>query len=183
MFLFGFVYLILASVSIPIARRGLTESFPYYYSVLLFPAFFFLFYIAISSFNLKYIKPIVIVVSTVLFCYFILDVQVKRIYSYRNFKNKENLINAIHYSKEHYYPFDDPCITDTRNIYIDNCQNIGIQNSLGKNNYFEMDSVIRNYLGRPSAAVFYEMSNNVIKNYKLLCIESKIDIDLNYEKQ
>jgi hypothetical protein len=183
MFLFGFVYLILASVSIPIARLGLTKSFSYYYSVLLFPAFFFLFYTAISSFNLKYIKPIVLTGSIVLFSYFVLDVQVKRIYSYRNFKNKENLLNAIHYSKEHYYPFDDPFITDSKNICIDNFKNIGIQNSLGKNNYFEMDSIIRNYLGRSSAAVFNEMSNNVIRNYKLLSKESKVDIDLNYEKQ
>jgi hypothetical protein len=182
MFLFGLAYFITSSVTIPIARYGLNESFPYYYSALLLPPLFFLLFIALSGFKLTYTKPIMFICSTLLLCYFILDIQVKRIYSYRDFKNKESLTDAVKYSKKHYYPFDDQCITAYRNLYHDNFQDTGIQNSLEKNANFEMDSAIDNYLGKEAAVRFKSMSNKVIENYKLLSQESKIHMDIMYEK-
>lgn len=186
-FFFSLLYLIISTIAISIARFQISASEPkeihYYYSVLLFPSVFLLLFTAISNLTLKPLKATATVMVAYLTIYFFVNIEAKKIYSYKNLKNKEALNNAIRYEKKNYYPFEDAIYSGGMNIYQDNILNKGVQNSLQKSNYFEADSSIIKYLGLNNYNNFIEYNNKVIDSYKSLEKQSRFDLDISYEKK
>ena len=185
-FLFAFLFLLVSSISIPIARVSIAQfqfhEIHYYYSTLLFPPLFLLFFIALSEYNFKYSGIFQFSVFLCFAALFIINLQSKRIYSYRNFKNKEFLMTAINYGKKNYYPYDDAIFSSQKNIYLDHIGHAEIQKSIQKTNYFGADSVIINYMGNDAFLSFIENNRNVLKSYTMLSEQSKVNLDIEFEK-
>lgn len=190
--LFCLGYILISSISIPLARPGAEYGMHYYYSVLVFPSLLFLIYISVSSLKERYNKIAFVLCLNLLIAYFMADIQMKKIYAYKDFKNKEHMMNAITYSKEYYYPFSENYyVTWCLNLYWDNQQNPSIQRSIQKNSNFELDTGIQAYLQkgpytsfRPDyVARFKRNSKKIISCYKHLCKNSFIDFDITFEKK
>lgn len=185
-FSFALLYLIISSISIPMARFQIASFDPirihYYYSVLLFPPLFFLLFLAVSKSSLQHTRILLLISSVYLIGFYFVNIQAKRIYAYKQFKNKEALNNAILYSKKNYYPFEDAMFSSPKHIYQDNLLNESVQKSVLKSSYFEADSTIINYLGKETYKFFIFNNARVIKNYKYLENKSYFSLDLTYEK-
>lgn len=185
-FLFALLYLIISSLSIPMARFQIASFDPirihYYYTVLLFPPLFFLLFLAVSKCSLQKMRILLLISFVYLIGFYFVNIQAKRIYAYKQFKNKEALNNAILYSKKNYYPFEDAMFSSAKHIYQDNLLNESVQKSILKSNYFEADSNIINYLGKESYEFFIFNNARVIKNFKYLENKSYFNLDLTYEK-
>ncbi len=188
LFFFSIVYLVISTISMAIGRSQIASmpenEIHYYYSILLFPPLFMMLFLALSGFRTKQHHKIITGVLTVYAIVFTaVNIQAKRIYSYRNFKNKEAMNNAVLYSKINYYPFDDAMFSNGQNLYLDNILNPEVQKSLLKNNYFKADSNIINYLGKRNYDTFTEENRKMINSYKYLEEHSLFDLDINYEKK
>ena len=181
---FGLVYLIVSSLTISIARaHNLALTVQYYYTVMLIPSLFFILFIAISEINLKYTRLMFFVFLAILLTFLVVDIQVKKVFSYRGFKNKEALLQAIKYSKQSYYPYDEPVLTVGLSPYIDNMRNSSIQNSLRTDSVFEMDTAMMAYFKSPRVSEAFKLkTHKAIENYKILKKRTIIDLNIGYEK-
>jgi hypothetical protein len=182
LFLFCMAYMILSAITVPIARPVLYHPVNYYYTDLLLPPLFMLLFIAIAGFTVSFPK-----ISTIVFYIFFIvwfftgGIQMKRIFAYRNFKNKENLYNAVIYGKTGYYPYDDGLILGIKNSMMDSTSHPDVQRSLQKSGYFSVDTTLA--LEEKQEGNFREIAARNINNFKRLEKQSLIDLDIKYEKR
>ena len=92
-------------------------------------------------------------------------------------------MDAIIYSKDCYYPYDEPSIDCNLYMYLlDDTKHPELQKSIQKNNYFGMDSSVADYYTE-SGLIFKDRSKRTIEYYKELGKRTAIDFDVTYEKK
>lgn len=190
LFLFGIGYIFFANISMSIARTDILkyefDLIHYYYTILIFAPLFFIAFMGLSKIvemELKINKVLQYGTTLYVVGLLLLNVQVKKIFSYKNFKNKEAINNAVIYGKVNYFPFDDGMYYGAKNIYQDNLLNEEVHKSLGKSSYFKVDSEVYDYIGERHYSRYMKKNNEILKSYENLKKSALFNIDINYERK
>ncbi len=180
---FGLCYLLQASILIPIARPQIGSGiwFHYYYSILLFPPVCLLMYVAFSDLSDRKMIYLILLFNCLFVFYFVSNVRRKRVSSYIHFKNKERLLDAVHHSKEYYYPFDNKIVCPGADfIDNDNEKHPAFQRSIQKNARFEVDPAMLEVLERGD---FFRRAKENMSDYRKLSGRSLFDCDIYLERK
>ncbi len=186
-FIFCILYLFVSSLAVPIARFQIAGFQPqdvhYYYSVLLFPPLFLILYLAISHIQVKGYNLLFSICLVYTIGFYFINIQTKKIFGYKHFKNKEAIENAVLYGKKNYYAFEDGSSARGKQIYQTFLLNPEIQKSIQKTDYFASDSSIIEYLSDSVYTNFIIQNTNILNSYKILKEKSLFNLDINYEKK
>jgi hypothetical protein len=187
LFMFSVIYLFSVSISIPIARFDSlsfinSTDVHYYYSILLFPPLALITFLAVSKLSISKKKYFFFILVSTLMGYLFVNIQVKKIFSYKHLKNKEGIVNAIKYSKKNYYPFEDQMYSCGKSFRLEFPLNNEIQKSSLKSSYFGYDSTIVKIIGEDCFKSFLINNNKMIKSFKFLEKKSMFNLDITYEK-
>jgi hypothetical protein len=186
-FIFSILCLLVLSVAIPLARfQVFSEShfnIRYYYSTLLFLPISTIIFLALSYEKNPFKNKLRYIFVFYLVSFYSVGLQTKKIFSYKNFKNKEALQNAVIYGKLNYYPFEDAIFSSSKNIYLDHLTAEQVLYSTQKTSYFLADSTIIEALGYKKYKIFLEKNKQVVDSYIKLSKESLFDLDIGYEKK